>query len=245
MYRGRADCCGVVARPLPPNPLRFLVVHHLPRCVSVGKWSIGLLSSRSPASHPFFPSRATPGRCVLAAAAACALAGVVSASAQPSCWYTRVVLIAAGLVLRFLLPTPLRTQVVHPMLRRVSVCMQPNTSTPPSGVLVVCCGSRECMARSLTVAGGVCFADGVRSFVGDVGGVCTCVVSWAVLPTLQCPIDVSVNIFSHVFSNSVDGNVGLWPMHGMSPVALGYRRKPLLPLGYPFPRPIPNPTQTT
>ena len=47
------------------------------------------------------------------------------------CWLVQ------GVVLRFSLPTPLCTQIVHPMPRRVSVCLQPNTSTPPSGVLVV------------------------------------------------------------------------------------------------------------
>ena len=48
-----------------------------------------------------------------------------------------LVLVGVGVVLRFLLPTPLRTQVVHHMPRRVSVCVRPNTSTPPSSFLVV------------------------------------------------------------------------------------------------------------
>ena len=39
---------------------------------------------------------------------------------------------ACGLVIRFLLPTPLHVQVVHQMPRRVSVCVRPNCSTPPS-----------------------------------------------------------------------------------------------------------------
>ena len=34
---------GVVLRSLLPTPLRILVVHHLPRCVSMGTRSVGLL----------------------------------------------------------------------------------------------------------------------------------------------------------------------------------------------------------
>ena len=129
---------GVVSWPLLPTPLRILVVHHLPRCVSVGMWFVGLLFlPRSLDSHPFFPSRVVSGCCVLVATAACVPAGVISASAEPRNWYTRVVLVGAGVVSRFLLPTPPRTQVVHPMPRHISMCMRPNTSTPPSGVLVV------------------------------------------------------------------------------------------------------------
>ena len=63
--------------------------------------------------------------------------GVVFAVAEPRSWRTGGVLVGAGVVFRFLLPTPLRTQVVHPMPRRVSTCVRPYTSTPPSGVLVV------------------------------------------------------------------------------------------------------------
>ena len=101
-------------------------------------WSVGLLFLHGALdSHPFFPSRAASRRCVLAAAAACVPTGVASASAEPSSWHTGVVLVGAGVVLSFLLPTPLRTRVVHPMPRRVSVCVRPNTSIPPSGVLVV------------------------------------------------------------------------------------------------------------
>ena len=39
-------------------------------------------------SHPFFPSHIAPGRCSLSAAVASALAGVVSAFAEPSGWCT-------------------------------------------------------------------------------------------------------------------------------------------------------------
>ena len=43
-------------------------------------------------SHPFFPSHVASGRCVLSAAAAGALAGVVSAFAEPSRWCVGAVL---------------------------------------------------------------------------------------------------------------------------------------------------------
>ena len=46
-------------------------------------------------------------------------------------------LVVAGVVLLFLLPTPLRIQVVRHMPRRVSVCVRPNCSTTPRVVLVV------------------------------------------------------------------------------------------------------------
>ena len=46
-------------------------------------------------SHPFVPSHVASGRCVLSAAAAGALAGVVSALAGPSRWCTAVVLVVA------------------------------------------------------------------------------------------------------------------------------------------------------
>ena len=109
---------GVVSRPLLPTPLRILVDHHLPHCVSVGTWSVGLLFLHGALDrYPFFPARAASGRCNLTAAAVCVPAGVVSASAEPSSWHTGAVLVGVvvgvGVVLRFLLPTPLRTQVVH------------------------------------------------------------------------------------------------------------------------------------
>ena len=40
------------------------------------------------------------------------------------------VLVAAGVVLQLLLPTPLRIQVIHHMLRQMSMCVRPNCSTP-------------------------------------------------------------------------------------------------------------------
>ena len=43
-------------------------------------------------SHPFFPSHVASGRCFLSAAAAGALAGVVSAFAEPSSWCVGAVL---------------------------------------------------------------------------------------------------------------------------------------------------------
>ena len=43
-------------------------------------------------SHPFFPSHVASGRCFLSAAAAGALAGVVSAFAEPSGWCAGAVL---------------------------------------------------------------------------------------------------------------------------------------------------------
>ena len=49
-------------------------------------------------SHPFFPSHAASGRCVLSAAAACAPAGVVSALAERRRWFAGAVLVAAGAV---------------------------------------------------------------------------------------------------------------------------------------------------
>ena len=46
-----------------------------------------------------------------------------------------MVLVVAGVVLQFLLPTPL--QFIHNMPRRVCLCVRPNCSTPPHVVLVV------------------------------------------------------------------------------------------------------------
>ena len=50
---------GVVSRPLLPTPLRVLVVHHLPRCISAGMWFVRLLSLHGglgshPLRKPFF-----------------------------------------------------------------------------------------------------------------------------------------------------------------------------------------------
>ena len=57
-------------RFLLPTPLRILVVHHLPRCVSVGMRSVGLLILHGALdNHPFFLSRAALGCCVLTTAA--------------------------------------------------------------------------------------------------------------------------------------------------------------------------------
>ena len=110
---------GVVLQFLSPSPLRVLVVQFL----------YGALDS-----HPFFPSHAASGCCFLTAAVPC---DVISMVVEPSSWRTGVVLVAAGVFLRFLLPTALGVQVVHHMSRRVSVYMKPNRFTPPRGVLVV------------------------------------------------------------------------------------------------------------
>ena len=75
-------------------------------------------------SHPSFPSRATSGRCILSAAAACVPNGVVSALAESSSWRNGVVPVVAGVRFGSLLPTPLRMVVVHRLPRCVSVDMR-------------------------------------------------------------------------------------------------------------------------
>ena len=92
---------GVISQPLLPTLLRILVVHHLPRCIPVGMWSIGLLFL----DEALDSSRAASGRCVLAAAAASVPAGVVSAPAEPSGWHTGGVLVGAGV------PPPQRAEL--------------------------------------------------------------------------------------------------------------------------------------
>ena len=80
---------GVVIRSLLPTPLRILRVHRLPRGLSVGMRSVGLLFLYGALdSHPFCPSRAAWGRCVLTVAAAGVPCGVVAAVAGPSGWRT-------------------------------------------------------------------------------------------------------------------------------------------------------------
>ena len=122
---------------MPPIPLRILVVHHrlavflwacgpLGCCVFTGPWrvtrsSLGMLRRVGVFWQPLRPV-------FLLVSLPRQRRPVIS---------TGVVLIGVGVILRFLLPTPLHTQVIHPMPRRFAVCMQPNTSTPPSGVLVV------------------------------------------------------------------------------------------------------------
>ena len=49
--------------------------------------------------HPFFPSHVASGRCFLSAAAAGALAGVVSAFVEPSSWCVGAVLNVARCVI--------------------------------------------------------------------------------------------------------------------------------------------------
>ena len=88
---------GVVSWFLLSAPLCILVVHYLPCCGSVGMWSVGLLFPQGALdSHPFSPSRAVSGHCVVTATMARVPAGVVSALAEPSSWHTGVVLVGAG-----------------------------------------------------------------------------------------------------------------------------------------------------
>ena len=171
-------------------------------------WACGLSGCcfyRALGSHPFFPSRAASSRCVLAATAARVPTGVVSALAEPmwwSSWHNGVELVVAGVVLRFLPPTTLRTQVVHNMPRRVPVCVRPNAEplcvfswsyTTRLPTLLRVWGpsapslrmAQVGIARTCMVATG-----GVRSFVVDAGSVCTCVMTWMVCtaPLLHhCP----------------------------------------------------------
>ena len=101
--------------------------------VSHSVWRLFLYGALD--SRPFCPSHIASGRCFLSAAAAGAPAGVVSAfagpsgwcagavldvagcagcaSAAPSSWRIRVVLVVAGVVWLFLLSTHLRPQAVH------------------------------------------------------------------------------------------------------------------------------------
>ena len=110
-------------------------------------------------SHPFFPSHVVLGCCFLSAAAAGALAGVVSAfaepsgwcagavlvvawcavcvSAAPSSWRIEVVLVVAGVVGLFLLPMRLCPQAVHKLPSCVSVCVRPRCPAPPRVVPTV------------------------------------------------------------------------------------------------------------
>ena len=74
-----------------PKTLFFLAPE--PLC-DIAVWLLFLYGALD--SHPFFPSHVASGRCVLSAAAAGALAGVVSAFAEPSRWCAEAVLDAAG-----------------------------------------------------------------------------------------------------------------------------------------------------
>ena len=72
-WAGQGSCKGV-----PPPPLSDI--------------PSGCCSFTALDSHPLFPSHVASGRCVLSAAAAGALAGVVSAFAEPSSWCVGTVL---------------------------------------------------------------------------------------------------------------------------------------------------------
>ena len=107
---------------------------HPTPCVTFRRVAVSL---RGPRQSPVLPfaccvgSMLSDGRCAL-----CSvwrrfwLAGPVDGALG-------VVLVVAGVVLRFLLPTLLPVQVVHSMSRRVSVRVRPNCSTPPRVVPVV------------------------------------------------------------------------------------------------------------
>ena len=117
------------------------------------------VSLQGPGQSPVFPSRATSGQCFLTAAAAGVPCGVVAASAEPSSWRTGGVLVVAGVVLRFLLPTPLSILVIHHMPRCVSVRVRPNCTTPPRVVQVVRhLHPRAAMCTSPTYSISVCGA---------------------------------------------------------------------------------------
>ena len=106
-------------------------------------------------SHPFFPSHVASGRCFLSAAAAGALAGVVSAFAEPSSWCVGAVLNVAGAVCASAAPsswriggcagccrgclmsTHLCPQAVHSLPCCVSVCVRPRCPVPPRTVPAV------------------------------------------------------------------------------------------------------------
>ena len=72
-----------------------------------------VVSLRGLVSHPFSPSHVALGRCFLSAAAAGALAGVVSAFAEPSRWCAAAVLdVAVCAVCASAAPSSWRTGVV-------------------------------------------------------------------------------------------------------------------------------------
>ena len=85
-------------------------------------------------SHPFFPSHVASGRCVLSAAAASALAGVVSAFAEPSCW-------CAGAVLRGPPPRPNHPPTTQHAKGRMGECVFALAVCPVCTVTFFCvCG---------------------------------------------------------------------------------------------------------
>ena len=63
--------------------------------LGLGGGGLVVASLRALNSHPFLPSHVASGRCVLSAAAAGALAGVVSAFAEPSGWCAGAVVVVA------------------------------------------------------------------------------------------------------------------------------------------------------
>ena len=84
-----------MASPLERGPVAKSV---LPTLCDIPGGSLFLYGALD--SHPFFPSRAALGCCVLSAAVAFVTAGVVFALAEPSSWHTGVVLVAAAVVCR-------------------------------------------------------------------------------------------------------------------------------------------------
>ena len=76
-----------------------------PPCVTL---SLVVAPLRGLDGHPFFPSHVASGRCVLSAAAAGALAGVISAFAEPRRWCAGAVLNVAGAVCASAVPSSYR-----------------------------------------------------------------------------------------------------------------------------------------
>ena len=121
----------------PPAPfcVECMFARGLPPCVTFCPVAV---SSRALDNHPVFPSHAASGRCVLTAAAACVLCGVISAVAEPGRWRSGGCAACCGVVLRFWPPTPLHIQVVHHI--RTSLCFRVREAQQlyPSG----CCPGR-------------------------------------------------------------------------------------------------------
>ena len=136
----------------------------LPPCVTFRRVAVSL---RGPGQSPARPFACCAGHCVLSAAAACVPAVVVFALAEPSSWRTGVVLIAAGVGGRPLLPTPLRILVIH---CRHEVPQVAVSSRGPGQSPILPCA---CYARSL-YSNGRC-------------GLCSCVPAGVAACTAATP----------------------------------------------------------
>ena len=146
------------AIPLHVSPMNysagFTYIRHLPPPPPLCDIPSGCWFFTGPWTVTRSSLRAAPGRCVLSAAAACVPCGVVFALAEPSSWRTGAVLVAAGVVSRPLLPTPLLLVVHHPP-RCVSVGMRSVgllflhgavTRSPPPPYTCVASSCRLCFA---------------------------------------------------------------------------------------------------